>query len=412
MAEVDECSIVLIVPKRRAKPIKDIESFIFPSFGRSVQEDLSMRSPIVKIKIPGTDKILGDKEVFFVAEIGKNFIQTKENRPTEEYLSNAKRLIDEAIAAGADAVKFQTHEVDDEQADIPIVSPHFKGAERYDWLKRNTKATPLSFWRELKDYADKKGIIFFSTAMSRLAAEKLTKVGVPLWKVGSGDADDFLMLDYMIETGLPIIISTGMVSFDELDEIVVYLKKHRTPLAILYCVSEYPCPPEMFNLASIEKIKEKYPEIVVGFSDHSVGDLEPALAAIKLGARIIEKHFSLSRDLWGSDHQVSMTPREFAEMVRAVRAGEYKAVAQQKFYGNKNRELAGAKNRYRPYFKKSLVAARVIKTGEKISRDMVQALRPAKHLKGFPSRDFHKVIGCEAIHQIKKGEPLTKQNVH
>jgi len=363
------------------------------------------------IIIPGTDKILGGEEVFFVAEIGKGFIQTEVDRPAKEYLANAKRLIDEAIIAGADAVKFQTHEVDDEQANIPIVSPHFKGAERYAWVKRNTEATPLSFWRALKNYADKKGIIFFSTAMSRLAAEKLTKVGVPLWKVGSGDVEDFSMLDCMIKTGLPVIISTGMVSFAELDEIVAHFRKHQTPLAILYCVSEYPCPPEKFNLATIEKIKEKYPEVVVGFSDHSVGNLEPVLAAVKLGARIVEKHFSLSRNLWGSDHKVSMTPLEFAEMVRAVRAGEYKEVAHQKFYGSKNRELDGAKNRFRPYFKKSLVAARVINKGEKISTEMIQALRPAKHLKGLPSRDFHKVVGREMIRQIKKGQSLTKQNV-
>ena len=389
MAKIKGCSIVLAMAEKRLKTII----------------------------IPGTGKTLGGEEVFFVAEVGKGFIQTKENRPRAEYLTNAKRLIDAAVVAGADAVKFQTHEVSDEQADISVTSPHFKGAERYAWVKRNTEATPLSFWQELKNYADRKNVIFFSTAMSRAAAQKLSQVGVSLWKVGSGDAEDFLMLDHMVETGLPIIISTGMVSFVELDKIVNYFKKHQTPLAILYCVSEYPCPPEKFNLASIERIKEKYPEVVVGFSDHSVGDLNPVLAAVKVGARIVEKHFSLSRDLWGSDHKVSMTPAEFAEMVKKVRAGEHKKVAHQKFYGDKKRELDGATNQFRPYFKKSLVAARVIKKGEKITKNMIHALRPAFHLKGLPSRDFHKVVGRKVIRQIKKGEPLTnkifaKQNVH
>lgn len=361
------------------------------------------------IAIPGTTKILGGEEVFFVAEIGKGFIQTKEDRLMEEYLANAKRLIDEAVAAGADAVKFQTHEVADEQADLPIVSPHFQGVERHAWLKRNTEATPSVFWQELKNYAEKKNIIFFSTAMSRGAAQKLSQVGVPLWKVGSGDVEDFLMLDHMVETGLPIIISTGMVSFAELDKVVGYFRNYQTPFAILYCVSEYPCPPEKFNLASIEKLKELYPDAVIGFSDHSVGDLNPVLAAVKVGARIVEKHFSLSRDFWGSDHKVSMTPSEFAEMVKKIRAGAHKKVAHQKFYGDKERELDGAKNRFRPYFKKSLVAARVIKKGEKISKDMIHALRPAKHLKGLPSRDFHKIVGREVTRQIKKGEPLTNK---
>ncbi|TSC67476.1 MAG: hypothetical protein CEO19_200 [Parcubacteria group bacterium Gr01-1014_73] len=361
------------------------------------------------IRIPGTDKILGGEEVFFVAEIGKGFIQTEADQPIESYLANAKRLIDEAVAAGADAVKFQTHEVYDEQVDIPVISPHFKGAERHAWVKRNTEATPLSFWQDLKNYAVQKGIIFFSTAMSRRAAQKLSQVGVPLWKVGSGDVEDYVLLDYLTGTGKPIIISTGMVSFAELDEVVNYFVERSTSLAILYCVSEYPCPPEKFNLASIERIKEKYPEVVVGFSDHSVGDLNPVLAAVKVGARIVEKHFSLSRDLWGSDHKVSMTPAEFAEMVKRVRAGEHKKVAHQKFYGDKERELDGAKNRFRPYFKKSLVAARVIKKGEKITKNMIHALRPVLHLKGLPSRDFHKVVGREVIRQIKKGEPLTNK---
>ena len=389
MAKIKGCSIVLAMAEKRLKTII----------------------------IPGTGKTLGGEEVFFVAEVGKGFIQTKENRPRAEYLTNAKRLIDAAVVAGADAVKFQTHEVSDEQADISVTSPHFKDAERHAWVKRNTEATPLSFWQELKNYADRKNVIFFSTAMSRAAAQKLSQVGVPLWKVGSGDVEDFLMLDHMVETGLPIIISTGMVSFAELDKIVDYFRSRETPLAILYCVSEYPCPPEKFNLASIERIKEKYPEVVVGFSDHSVGDLNPVLAAVKVGARIVEKHFSLSRDLWGSDHKVSMTPAEFAEMVKKVRAGEHKKVAHQKFYGDKKRELDGATNQFRPYFKKSLVAARVIKKGEKITKNMIHALRPAFHLKGLPSRDFHKVVGRKVIRQIKKGEPLTnkifaKQNVH
>ena len=137
------------------------------------------------IKIPNLNKVFGDDKVFFIAEIGKNFIQTEEDRPVEEYLENAKKLVDAAVESGADAVKFQTHEVEDEQLNIDIVSPHFKGSDRYSWVTRNTKATPFEeFWKPLKTYCDNKGIIFFSTAMSRKAAEKLDKVGVPFWKVG------------------------------------------------------------------------------------------------------------------------------------------------------------------------------------------------------------------------------------
>ena len=187
------------------------------------------------------------------------------------------------------------------------------------WVTRNTNATPLeTFIKPLKKHCDEKGIIFFSTPMSRKAAQKLDKVDVPFWKVGSGDAQDYPLLDYMASTGKPVIVSNGMVSFDELDDTVKYMQSKNAPLALLYCISQYPAPAEYFNLSTIEKLKEKYPDIAIGFSDHSVG-YDIALAAVKRGANIIEKHFSLSRDLWGSDHKVSMTPEEMKAMINAIK---------------------------------------------------------------------------------------------
>ena len=171
-----------------------------------------------KIHISGTEKTLGGEEVFVVAEIGKGFIQTKEDQSVEQYLENAKRLVDAAVSAGVDAVKFQTHEVEDEQLPIDIVSPHFTGADRIRWLTRNTNATPLDrFWAPLKRHCEEQGMLFFSTPMSRKAAQKLEELDVPLWKVGSGDTQDYVLLDYLAATGKPIIISTGMVSLQELD---------------------------------------------------------------------------------------------------------------------------------------------------------------------------------------------------
>ena len=278
------------------------------------------------INIPGIPKSLGGDDVFVIAEIGKNFIQTEKDRPVSEYLQNAKDLVDEAIETGCDAVKFQTHEVEDEVLNIDFTSPHFTGADRYSWVTRNTNATPLEgFWKPLKQYCDEKGIIFFSTAMSRKAAEKLSEVNVNLWKLGSGDVFDYLTIDHISESGKPLIISTGMVSLKELDDIVSHIVSKRIPLAVLYCISQYPAPPEYFNLATIEHFREKYPDIVIGFSDHSLGD-EISLAAVKLGAKVIEKHFSLSRDLWGADHKVSMTPEEMKSMVKKIRSSAYKDI--------------------------------------------------------------------------------------
>lgn len=351
-------------------------------------------------------KIINDGGVFIIAEIGKNFIQKKEKESVATYLENAKRLIDDASEAGVDAVKFQTHEVEDEQMDIPVISPHFSGSDRYSWVKRNTEATPFSFFEELKEYSEQKGLIFFSTPMSRKAAEKLEKLNVPLWKIGSGDVLDYVMLDYITKTKKPIIISTGMVSFKELDDVVSYIKKRDCPLSILYCVSKYPCPREEFNLGTIEYLKEKYPDLVIGFSDHSVGDNTIPLKAIKVGARIIEKHFSISRDLWGSDHKVSMTKNEMKELVNSVRNKEYEDIDISGFYGKKDKELEGAENKFRPYFNKSLVAGVEIKKDDTIQEHMVYAMRPCMHIDGLPSEKFHTILNKKVKRDLKKYEPI------
>lgn len=344
-----------------------------------------------------------NKEVFIIAEIGKNFIQTEDEKSQAEYLENAKKLIDEAIKSGADAVKFQTHVVEDEQLNIDIISPHFKGSDRYSWVKRNTKITSGNFWQEIKEYCDKRNIIFFSTPMSKKAAEILNRVDVPLWKIGSGDVLDFSLLDFCGKTEKPIIISTGMVSLKELDSVLNFLKKYKSPVGVLYCVSEYPCKPEKFNLSTIEYLKDKYPSIVVGFSDHSIGN-DAVFSAIKLGAQIIEKHFSLDRNLWGSDHKVSQTPKELEEMVNNIRSGNI--LSNSLFYGNKNRELAGGNNKFRPYFNKILVAAEDIKKGTLIEDHMIYSMRPQIDKKAIRSEKFFEIIGKRINRDIKKYEPL------
>lgn len=345
--------------------------------------------------------------VFFIAEIGKNFIQMEEDRPIAEYLDNAKRLVDAAKESGANAVKFQTHELEDEVLNIDFTSPHFKAKDRYSWVKRNTNATPLEgFWKPLKVYCDEKGIIFFSTPMSRKAAVKLNEVGVPMWKVGSGDVLDYLTLNYLLETKKPIIISSGMVSLKELDEVIRYITDRGGDLTVLYCISQYPCPPEYFNLGTIEYLREKYPEITVGFSDHSLTH-DAALAAVKLGARVIEKHFSFDRKLWGADHKASILPKEMKELIQMVRSKAHEEIETSKFYGDKNKELEGANNMYRPYFNKALVAGTDIENGTILTEELIYAMRPIQLIKGHPSWGVNDIVGKKVTKPLKKFEPLT-----
>ncbi len=343
-----------------------------------------------------------ENRVFIIAEIGKNFIQTKQEKTTEEYLDNAKKLIKAAKESGADAVKFQTHNVEDEQLNINIVSPHFSGSDRYNWVLRNDMATPYEFWKELKDYSEGIGIIFFSTPMSRGAAQKINDL-VDIWKVGSGDILDFVLLDYLASTKKPIIMSTGMSTIEEIDKSVNFLKERIDKIALLHCVSKYPCPIEDLNLGTIKFLKDRY-NIITGFSDHSIG-YDSVVSAVNLGAKIIEKHFSFDRNLWGSDHKVSMTPDEFRKMVDSIRSIEN---IKSDNFPEVNKILQDDEAIFRPIFRKSLVASCDIKRGMRLSKEMIYAMRPQQYIKALPSEEYENVLGKKIIKDVSKYNPITK----
>jgi len=348
-------------------------------------------------------------EVYVIAEIGKNFIQSEDECSLEEYVSNSKELIDAAKESGVDAVKFQTHVVEDEQLNLHIKSPHFTDSDRYSWVLRNTNATPLSFWEQIYKHCQKRNITFFTTPMSRNAARKVNAF-VPFWKIGSGDVRDYILLNEIIRTKKPVILSTGMVSFSELEEVISYIIGNGTDLVVLYCVSHYPCPKEAFNLSTIEVLKDKYPNISVGFSDHSIGS-EAALAAVKIGAKVIEKHFSLDKSFWGSDHKVSMEPKEMKAMVDAIKAKDFESLDYREFYGSKDKELEGANNIYRPYFEKKIVAGEDLESGTILSEEMLYAMRPSKEIIGLPSNQIHSIIGKTTKVPINKYQSITMDSI-
>lgn len=356
------------------------------------------------------------QRTFIIAEAGKNFIQSEDDRPVDEYLENAKALAMAAKDSGADAVKFQTHNVEDEQLNINVTSPHFRGLDRYTWVSRNTKSTPIdSFWEPLKKYCNEIGILFHSTPMSRGAAQKLNDL-VGFWKVGSGDILDFVLLDYLASTKKPIILSSGMSTEEELDQAVSFLKKRKAELVLLHCVSKYPCPPEELRLSTMAFLEKKY-QVPVGFSDHSVG-IDSALAAVALGAKIIEKHFSFSRSFWGSDHKVSMTPDELKNMAGAIRDIESDPRKKQSLLeteamrlglGDGMKTLQEGEAVFRPYFRKSLVAAQDIEAGSIIHSSMIYAMRPQGFAGGLPSEKYEETLGKRVIKSIKKYEPINPE---
>lgn len=356
------------------------------------------------------------KGVFIIAEAGKNFIQTEDDRSVVEYLENAKKLVDAAVWSGADAIKFQTHNVEDEQLNIEIISPHFKGLDRYRWVRRNTDATPVQeFWRPLKEYCEQRGIVFFSTPMSRGAAMRLSEIGTPLWKIGSGDILDFACMDYLCNTNLPIIMSSGMSTLEEVKIGINFLRQKNTRVAIMHSLSKYPGLPEEANLATMQLYKEIFPGIPVGFSENSVG-IEPSLIAVALGATIIEKHFTLSRDLWGSDHKVSSIPEEFKELVVAIRKIENNPEEKNKWLnypnlsevlGRKEKVLQKDEEEFRPIFRKSLMAGMDIPAGTMLKPEMIYAMRPQLYAGGLPSENYESVLGKKLTRDLRKYDPIT-----
>ena len=324
-------------------------------------------------------------------------------------LIKAKKLIHAAKVSNADAVKFQTHNVDDEILKINFSSPHFEGQDRFEWVKRNQLSTPKkSFWIPLKEYCEREKIEFFSTPMSVGAARILEDLDVSTYKVGSGDVTDFPLIDFICSTKKPIIISTGMISIKELQEVVEFIKNKGNSLTILYCVSKYPSNEDDFNFSTISFLKKLFPFANVGFSDHTVNSYKTVLKAYEKGASVFEKHFSFDRGLWGSDHKVSLMPHEFKEMTNLV----------SKFKHNTNplnednlslKEFEGASSIFRPIFNKGLIYNNDLNKGDKINKSNLVSRRPLKAL-AVGAWTLTSLLGKTLNKDVKKGKPVNLED--
>lgn len=381
-------------------------------------------------------------KIEIIAEIGKNFVITKEEESPEVLLERAKTLILEAKKVGADVCKFQVHNVGDEiHSEAKITSPHFD-QDRYEWVKRNTY--PIEFWREIKNYCDEIGIEFLATPMSKGSAILLENLGVKRWKVGSGDILDFPMLDFIRNTGKPIIVSSGMSTIQELKLAYDYLAEKVKDITILHCVSNYPCKLENLNLLTIPFLKKQFPKAKIGFSDHSL-EISTGAMAVSLGAVVVEKHFTLSRKAWGSDHQVSLEPSEFKQMAKEIRftrfdlerrelnekgfiVEDYKnetKLRRRKFgeplqpiikipkeaLGVETKFINENEIKFRPIFRKGLYASQDIKQGEIWHNDMIISLRP--RLDGVePSENYPQFLGKIVNRHYKQYEPLSLEGIH
>ena len=326
---------------------------------------------------------------YVVAEVSANHNQK---------LERAEEIIRAAAEAGADAVKLQTYTAD--TLTIPCDNEYFRikktiweGRTLYDLYQE--AYTPWEWHRPLQKLAQQLNIDFFSTPFDFTAVDFLEKLNVPFYKVASFEVLDIPLLNKIASTGKPVIMSTGMASLAEIYEAVKALRQGGAgPLTLLKCTSSYPAPPEEANLRTIPALAKIF-HCDSGLSDHTIGSAN-AIAAVALGATVIEKHFTLSRADGGPDGSFSMEPSEFKQMVQDVRTVE-------KALGKISFELTD-KERDSRVLRRSLFVVEDIKAGEELKSSNVRSIRPGY---GLPPKYLPEVLGCKALEDIPKGTPLS-----
>ncbi len=344
----------------------------------------------IKIKTPKGIRLIGPGQpVFIVAEMSGNHAHN---------FKKALKIIDEAARSGADAVKLQTYTpdtmtIDSDKKYFQVkVNKAWRGQTLYELYKK--VYTPWEWQPKLKKYAEKKGLVLFSTPFDNTAVDFLEKMKVPVYKVASFEVVDTPLLKKIGRTKKPVIMSRGMASAAEIKLALKTLKESGSPqVAVLHCVSSYPARPEDMNLATIPDLARKY-KVIAGLSDHNL-DMAVPIAGVALGAVIIEKHFTLSRSAGGPDAAFSLEPQEFKQLVEAVRKTE-KAIGKPAYKVGK----AESEN---IIFRRSLFAVADIKKGEKFTAKNIRSIRPGYGLK---PKFYDRVIGKVAKSDIERGTPL------
>lgn len=313
-------------------------------------------------------------------------------------LGQAKAFIDAAAETGVDAVKFQTHIADAETLKDAPAPPYFTDEPRYEYFKRT--AFNLEQHNILKNHAESKGLEFISSPFSIEAVELLENVGVSTYKIPSGEVTNLPLLERVAKTGKQILLSSGLSSYSELDEAVDAIQRYNKNLVILQCTSKYPCPFEDVGLNLLDAFKKQY-KLPVGLSDHTLGSYA-SLAAVVLGATVIEKHFTISKKLYGPDAKYSLEPHEFKQLVEGVRAIE--AMLENPVDKNDTGEFKEMRNT----FQKSIVSLVDIPSGTEIRREMISTKKPGG---GLHPRYFEAVIGKKAKKHIKKDNLIFKEDI-
>ncbi len=324
------------------------------------------------------------KKVFLVAELSANHNHS---------LQVAKDTIYASKEAGADAIKLQTYTpqaltIDCKREDFIIKGGTLWDGKSYFELYKEAM-TPLEWQEELFNYARSLDLEVFSSPFSKEMVDFLEPLEPVAYKIASFEIRDYELIQYTASKKRPMIISTGVATLEDIENVVEIVKKHNVELALLKCTSAYPAPLEEVNLLTIPNLKDTF-KVEVGFSDHTLG-IEAPIAAVTLGARIVEKHFILDKKLPSPDREFSLDPKEFKKMVQAVRNVE-KMLGEVSYKVKKGVEFA-----------RSLYVVKEIAKGEKFSRENVRAIRPGY---GLHPKYLPQILGKRACKDLKKGDRL------
>ena len=316
-------------------------------------------------------------------------------------INNAFRIIEEAKKSGADAVKMQTYTPDTitlncDHEDFRIVGGLWDKRTLYDLYQE--AHTPWDWHKPLFEHAKKVGITIFSSPFDNTAIDLLENLNAPAYKIASFEAIDLPLIKYAASTGKPLIISTGIADAEEIQEAIDAAHEGGCKeLAILHCVSGYPAPAEDYNLRTIPDMIERF-GLVTGLSDHTL-DNATAITSIALGARILEKHFTLDRNGGGPDDSFSLEPTELAALCQNTRTA-WSALGQVD-YGRKSSEIGNAK------FRRSLYFVHDLKAGDKVNSNHIRSVRPGF---GMAPKYMDWVIGKELKNDVMKFRPVRKED--
>jgi N-acetylneuraminate synthase len=340
----------------------------------------------MKIKIG--KKFIGDAcPTFIIAEGCDNHMGS---------LEVAKEMAKQAFIAGCDAIKFQHHLPYEEMLPNVPMSDNFD-IPLYDFLVKN--ALKIEQHEELKNYCEQLGIMYLCTPFSWKAAQEINELGVEAFKIGSGEMTDIPTLERISIFGKPMIVSTGMCTFEEIDRTYNALIKINIPLALTNCISEYPPVYEDINLGVITKMIERYPKAVIGHSDHTP-DLYTSFAAVVMGAKIIEKHVIISKQTHGPDQSVSIDFFDLHNLIDGIRKIE-------KSLGNE-KKIHKKEEKIREWAFRSIVSLREIEKGEIIDGDMIWSKRPGT---GIPSYRRNEVLGKKVKNNIQRNTLIKWEDI-